>query len=520
MTARALALTIAGGLAVLGVAVGLRLPQLERRPMHADEAVHTIKFAELWEHGRYLYDPHEYHGPTPYYSTLPVVWLTGASDFLATSATTYRLVPVLYGLLLVLLVALLRDGLGPAGTPVAALLIAVSPALTYYSRYYIPEPLLIAYAALALGATWWYLRTGRATWACVAGAALGAMHGTKSTCLLLWFAAAISAVVVLYWRRSGEWHLRRHLGPLMLALFVALLVSTALLSGGFTNLRGPLDGWLTYATYFERAGDGGHRQAWAYYLRLLLWFREPGGPIFSELLIALLAVVGAFAACRSTTAPGLHLGLARFLALYALLLTALYSAIPYKTPWNALPFLHAWILLAGVGWAALWHFARRSPIGRPALLLLLGLGVGQLGAQAWRTSHHPVFHNDPRNPWVYAPTVADAGRLALRLTQLHAAAPAQSPPSIQVIAHNPWPLPWYLRALPRVGYWDTPPPDLSGEVLVVGISEQGTLAERLRGCEDDYVASHYGLRRDEVLLVLVRRPLWESWLASQTAVSP
>jgi predicted membrane-bound mannosyltransferase len=53
-------------LLVAAGALALRLPQLDRRPLHADESVHTIKFRGLWDQGVYRYDPQEYHGPSLY----------------------------------------------------------------------------------------------------------------------------------------------------------------------------------------------------------------------------------------------------------------------------------------------------------------------------------------------------------------------------------------------------------------------------------------------------------------------
>ena len=61
------------GLTVVG-ALLLRWPDLNHRPLHNDEAVNAIKFKDLWEQGRYAYDPEEYHGPTLYYLTLPLVY--------------------------------------------------------------------------------------------------------------------------------------------------------------------------------------------------------------------------------------------------------------------------------------------------------------------------------------------------------------------------------------------------------------------------------------------------------------
>src|ERR1051325_8107238 len=59
-------------------ALALRLPDLSARPLHNDEAVNATKVAELFQHGRYRYDPDEFHGPTLHYFSLPFLWLSGA----------------------------------------------------------------------------------------------------------------------------------------------------------------------------------------------------------------------------------------------------------------------------------------------------------------------------------------------------------------------------------------------------------------------------------------------------------
>ncbi len=63
-------------LAATIVALALRLPRLDQRPMHGDEAVHADKFRSLLEQRHYEYDPIEYHGPTLNYLTLIPAWLT------------------------------------------------------------------------------------------------------------------------------------------------------------------------------------------------------------------------------------------------------------------------------------------------------------------------------------------------------------------------------------------------------------------------------------------------------------
>ena len=56
-----------GLLAVLWLAILTRLPRLDVRPMHADEAVLADKTGTLVEKGLFQYDPHDYHGPVLQY---------------------------------------------------------------------------------------------------------------------------------------------------------------------------------------------------------------------------------------------------------------------------------------------------------------------------------------------------------------------------------------------------------------------------------------------------------------------
>src|SRR6185312_14890647 len=85
------------------VALALRCPQLDLRPMHNDEAVNAIKFRDLWEKGAYRYDPNEHHGPTLFYFTLALNKLTCAPDFVRMDESRLRMVTVLFGVGLILL---------------------------------------------------------------------------------------------------------------------------------------------------------------------------------------------------------------------------------------------------------------------------------------------------------------------------------------------------------------------------------------------------------------------------------
>src|SRR4051794_32833223 len=111
-------------LLAFAVALALRCVRLNERPMHNDEGVNGVKFGDLWETGKYKYDPNEHHGPTLYYATVAVGKLSGAPDIDHFSDARLRFVTVLFGLGLVLLLPLLTDGISCQGVLWAALFTA------------------------------------------------------------------------------------------------------------------------------------------------------------------------------------------------------------------------------------------------------------------------------------------------------------------------------------------------------------------------------------------------------------
>ncbi len=98
------------GLFVLILVTGLifRVYNLDKRPMHHDEANQAVKCGRLLEEGRYQYDPLDHHGPSLYYLTLPFAWLTGSRSLADLNETVIRLVPAFFGSGLILLLLLLR----------------------------------------------------------------------------------------------------------------------------------------------------------------------------------------------------------------------------------------------------------------------------------------------------------------------------------------------------------------------------------------------------------------------------
>jgi len=471
------------GAMVIGGA--LRLPRLAQRPMHGDEAVHADKFKDLLERRWYHYDPHEYHGPTLNYLTLPSAWLRSQRQYAQVDEVTLRIVPAIFGLVLIGLVWFLREGLGTRGSGWGAILVAISPAMVFYSRYYIQEMLLVCFSFGLLVCGYQYWRRRRVGWALGAGVFLGLTHATKETCIIVFAAMAAALVVVAAVQRGGLGAVRDGLWQLVgwhlaVGIAAAVVVSGLFYSSFLSHPSGVIDSVRTYATYFGRAGgENLHRHRWYYYLKMLLWFRYGGGPVWTEGVIVLLAVVGLVAAIRGRVPAGGDIALVRFVGLYTVVLTAVYSAIPYKTPWCLLGFLHGMILLAGVGVSVLMEAAGRR-LGRWVVMVVLAAGCGHLLWQAYQANYR--YYADSRNPYVYAHPTEEVFEVARRVKAYASVHEAGKLMKINVICadNDYWPLPWYLREFPNVGWFDHVPEDVvSASVIIASPRFEGELARQL-----------------------------------------
>lgn len=480
-------------LAATIVALALRLPRLQQRPMHGDEAVHAIKFGELLEDGVYEYDPDEYHGPTLNYLTLIPARLTGAKNLVQVSELTLRIVPVFFGVCLVLLLLLVIDGLGTAAAVYAAILTAISAAMVFYSRYYIQEMLLVCFTFGAIVSGYRYTQSKNIAWALLTGAFLGLTYATKETCIIIFGSMFLAVVLTLVTGRqkSSLANAVKAVKPshLIAGLAAGIIVSALFFSSFLSNPGGILDSLRTYTTYFNRAGSSNlHIHPWYYYLKMLIYFRYGGGPIWTEGLIVFLAAVGFIAAMLRKGPASVNIQLLRFIAFYTLILTAVYSVIPYKTPWCVLGFLHGMILLAGFGAVVLVKLVP-SVLPRLIIICLLFDASVHLTWQAYRCSYR--YYADSRNPYVYAHPTTEVFTVVQRMEEMARALekmalenPDKARMHIQVICPGKdyWPLPWYLRRFEKgiIDWWDQVDVNIPSAPLIIASPEvEASLTNKL-----------------------------------------
>src|SRR5689334_25417170 len=126
-----------GVIAIFLIAAVLRLYNLNLVPLHHDEGVNGNFLVRLVREGAYNYDPANYHGPTLYYFSAIIPWITklffgnAARDNYGLTTFTIRLVPVVFGLATIGLIFLLRRRLGTIAALAGGLLLAISPGAVY-----------------------------------------------------------------------------------------------------------------------------------------------------------------------------------------------------------------------------------------------------------------------------------------------------------------------------------------------------------------------------------------------------
>jgi len=500
-------------LLVIGImALGLRCWQLDRRPMHHDEANQAVRTGGVLETGVYRYDLEDHHGPTLYYLTLPLAWLSHQRDLAHLSVTTVRLVPVLFGVALILSLGLLSRGLGRGTVLCAAAFTALSPAVVYYNRFYIQESVLVFFTFGAIIAGWRHVRTEGTAWALVAGACLGLMYATKETCVIA-YAGMLAGILVVHRHHDDPWPIRRR--HMLNGVAMAAAFAVTLLCSFFTNPAGPVDSVLSFGVYLNRAGTGGAQvHPWYYYFQNMIFVRHAGGPVWSEGLIVGLALVGGVAAWRRRDFGGLDERLLRFLTVFTVVVAVLYSLIPYKTPWLMLTFHQGLILLAGFGVVTLWR-ARASWSWRLGVAGVLVAGLMHYSVQLWRTNFR--YESDPRNPYAYVQTSRDFLKLVDRIVTMTALVPAGGGAVVAVVTnpHDAWPLPWYLRKLPDVGYWadaSSLPVGVKPAVIVTSMDKDQPF--------DGYETELYQLRPDVFLNLHVRGDLWRKFMEKREGSLP
>jgi uncharacterized protein (TIGR03663 family) len=453
-------------LAILVVGAILRLYDLALVPLHHDEGVNGNFLVTLVNDGRYVYNPENYHGPTLYYFSAIIPWLTrflgGKSFFDAHGLTTFniRFVTAAFGVATIGLALMLRKRLGTIGALSAAALIAISPGAVYLSRYFIHESLYVFFTLGIIVAAVKYYDTGATVYAVLGAISAGLMVATKETWIINGPVLLIALITTtVYFLIRGKFtnkpdfksikdndaeaqdFLERAGGPIsiatvvLIAFTVFIVVNVLFYSSFFKNYpKGVNDALQTLSLWRKRTHE--HEHPWNQYIKWLL--QEEG-------LIFILGGVGALIAVwRANNRFAVYIGQ------FAFGLLAAYSLVGYKTPWISLNFIVPLALISGyaldVAFQKLRDFQQRAFFLAPAALIVLFCGY-----QLYQLNF--VHYDDDQYVYVYAHTRRETLVMLDQIDRISRQLGTGNDTGIALLSPEYWPLPWYFRNYHRVGYY-------------------------------------------------------------------
>jgi len=224
-------------LILIVAALAMRLWELGGRAMHYDEAIHLHYAWQLSNMEEFIHSPWM-HGPFQIEFVAFIFRVFGDTDF------TSRLGYVLFGVALVALPYFLRQHLGRVGSLLAGVMLTVSPALLYFSRFGRNDIIMAFWATALLVLLWRYAHDQKDRYLYLTSAILAFMFATKETAyfIVLIFGAlafflAIPQIAPLVFRRAKISHLT---GPaaFFLLIFTLTLPQWSAIAGLFQGLFG------------------------------------------------------------------------------------------------------------------------------------------------------------------------------------------------------------------------------------------------------------------------------------------
>ena len=167
---------IAFGLVFL-TALIMRLWDLDGRAYHYDETIHAFDSWKLFNGEGYLHSPWS-HGPLLYHASAGSIFLFG--DNLASP----RVVPALFGAILVVMPWFLRHRLGVWGAIATSVMLAFSPSIFYFSRFLRNDIFTLVFDVGLIIAMWRFLETRQNRWLILGAVALSLGFSSKETAFI------------------------------------------------------------------------------------------------------------------------------------------------------------------------------------------------------------------------------------------------------------------------------------------------------------------------------------------------
>jgi uncharacterized protein (TIGR03663 family) len=495
---------------ILLLAFALRAYALDMKPLHHDEGVNGFFLTNLLRQGSYAYDPENYHGPTLYYLTLPFVALAGLHTFVI------RLVPSLFGVGVVWLVLALRKYVGTVAALVAGLLVAVSPACVFYSRYFIHEMPFVFFTLALVVAALRFRETGAASDLLFASAAAALMFTTKETAFISVGTLGLAWLTASLWghsrgagrRGKNVWSppkpeggfarlLRDERGVAAIAGAAVLFafIWVAFYSSFATHWKGVFwDSFKTFAVWRKTGMSDFHAKPADAYVRWLMW---------EDVAVLVLGTLGALVALFERRVNRF----AVFFAAWGFGLLAAYSLISYKTPWLVLNFVVPMAVAGGYAVQAFGAWVARAPAWSWRASAAVAVFAAVFGLYH-NTYINFIDYDNDKYPYVYSQTRREFLDLLREIDRAGERAGTKEP-GVATASPEYWPSPWYFRNNSHAGYEGhlSSYYDPKSTLAIIGRTDQLEQLQRVAGADYTRVGGTYALRPGVDLILFVRRDL-------------
>ncbi len=484
------------GILIVFFALALRLFELGERVFHHDESVHASFTLKLLETGEYSYNP-AYHGPFLFHSTAAVFHFLGIND------TTARLVPVFFGVATILLLFLLKKELGKSGVLWSMFLLAFSPSMVYFSRFFRNDMIIVFCTLAAVAGAFRYLdnihSSKRYPYLILTAASLAiAVTAKENAYLVILIFGAYAGMGLLYWIYSSWKRENLSLQKTLLLKSSALLsfLPEFLLSGAlfifivmffytslfrndislFSIVERAFTHWMAMHR-IERIGG-----PFYYYVPILFRYEIP---------VILFGTAGFFHFLKK---KGKNASFFLFVCYWAFTSLLLYSYLQEKVPWLVVHIVLPFGILAGACLGDV--FSRNIEAMKPDQGLLEGNVSPLTGKKPSFRAEHPgkarkliagilalallislgqcISVNyyrsmEPAELMTYTQASPDIRELMEMIEGFN-----RRPETLRLYVIDPnklyWPLPWYLRDYEKTGYSSKPPVSSKYDAIIVPIS--------------------------------------------------
>jgi uncharacterized protein (TIGR03663 family) len=520
------------GLLIILLALLIRLFYLGERVFHHDESIHASFTLRLLENGEYTYNP-AYHGPFLFHTTAVIFHFLGIND------ATARLIPVLFGVATIPLLFLLERELGKRGVIWSAFLIAFSPSMVYYSRFF-RNDLIIVFCTLAT----------------VAGGIryLGNLHSTKRYPYLILVASSLAIAIsskenaylvilmfgayggiYLVYKFYSDWKkenvslkkafllkgsaflpfLSDIIVSGVLFIFIVMLFYTSLFRNEttiFSIVGKAFSHWMEMHKIQRLGGP------FYFYIPILLIYESP---------ILLFGTIGILYFLRKKDE---NLPFFRFLSYWAVASLILYSYLQEKVPWLVVHIVLPFAILAGAFLGEIFprvpantnrqlemisgtekgslesgkkHISQRN---RSRIhILLTGILVLTLAISLFQCISVNFYRSmDPNEKMTYTQSSPEIREVIKKIEGFN-----KGPETLTLCIIDPedlyWPLPWYLRDYKLASYFRSLPENINYDVIIVPAQYQ--MYDRIP--KEEYASYNFTLRQGREFTIYYKKELEE-----------